>query len=101
MLYHPSCKRVAILGEAGAGKTTLLQKIASWVFENTQDLVVWISLADLQGKTLEDYLIQDWLQVATRKRQVSREIEEAFCEQFNQGQVWLLLDAVDEMAMES
>ncbi|MBW4670960.1 MAG: HEAT repeat domain-containing protein [Cyanomargarita calcarea GSE-NOS-MK-12-04C] len=101
VLYHPQSSRIAILGEPGAGKTTLLQKIASWVLDNTQDLVVWISLADLQGKTLEDYLIQDWLRVATRKRQVSPEIEEAFCEQFNQGQVWLLLDAVDEMAMES
>jgi len=28
-------------------------------------------------------------------------MEDDFCEQFNQGRVWLLLDAVDEMAIES
>ncbi|WP_341526823.1 HEAT repeat domain-containing protein [Nostoc sp. UHCC 0302] len=94
-------QRIAIVGEPGAGKTTLLQKIAAWVLENTEDLPIWISLADLQGKTLEQYLIQDWLPSATRKLRVPPEIEEAFCEQFNQGRVWLLLDAVDEMAIES
>jgi predicted NACHT family NTPase len=94
-------QRIAIVGEPGAGKTTLLQKIAAWVLDNTEDLPIWISLADLQGKTLEQYLIQDWLPAAIRKLRVPVEIEEAFCEQFNQGRVWLLLDAVDEMAMES
>jgi len=94
-------QRIAIVGEPGAGKTTLLQKIAASVLNNTADLPIWISLADLQGKTLEQYLIQDWLPSATRKLRVSPKIEEAFCEQFNQGRVWLLLDAVDEMAIES
>ncbi|WP_414578926.1 HEAT repeat domain-containing protein [Anabaena sp. CCY 9402-a] len=94
-------KRIAIIGESGAGKTTLLQKIATWVLENTTDLPIWISLADLQGKSLEQYLIQNWLPSATRKLRVSAEIEEEFCQQFNQGRVWLLLDAVDEMAIAS
>lgn len=94
-------QRIAIVGEPGAGKTTLLQRIAIWVLENTADLPIWISLADLQGKTLEQYLIQDWLPSAIRKLRVPAEIEDAFCEQFNQGKVWLLLDAVDEMAIES
>ncbi|EKF05447.1 MULTISPECIES: HEAT repeat domain-containing protein [unclassified Tolypothrix] len=94
-------QRIAILGEPGAGKTTLLQKIAAWIVDNTKDLPVWVSLADLQGKTLEQYLIQDWLPTAFRKLRVSEEVEEAFCEQFNQGRVWLLLDAVDEMALDS
>ena len=101
VLYPKNTQRIAIIGEAGAGKTTLLQKIAAWLLDNTQDLPVWISLADLQGKTLEDYLVEDWLKAAIRKRKVPPEIEEAFCEQFNQGRVWLLLDAVDEMAIES
>ncbi|NJL60725.1 MAG: NACHT domain-containing NTPase, partial [Methylacidiphilales bacterium] len=94
-------KRIAIVGEPGSGKTTLLQKIAGWLLENTEDLPIWVSLADLQGKTLEDYLIQDWLRTAIRKRHVPVEIEAAFCDRFNQKQVWLLLDAVDEMAIES
>ncbi len=78
-----------------------MQRIAVWLLENTADLPIWISLADLQGKTLEQYLIQDWLPSAIRKLRVLLEIEDAFCEQFNQGKVWLLLDAVDEMAIES
>ncbi|HIK03150.1 MAG TPA: HEAT repeat domain-containing protein [Trichormus sp. M33_DOE_039] len=94
-------KRIAIIGEPGAGKTTLLQKIATWILNNTTDLPIWISLADLQGKSLQQYLIQDWLPAATRKLRVSPEVEEEFCHQFNEGRVWLLLDAVDEMAIAS
>ncbi|WP_193196891.1 HEAT repeat domain-containing protein [Nostoc sp. MG11] len=101
VLQQRQIQRIAIVGEPGAGKTTLLQKIAAWVLNNTADLPIWISLADLQGKTLEQYLIQDWLPSATRKLRVLPEIENAFCEQFNQRRVWLLLDAVDEMAIES
>ncbi|BAY26800.1 hypothetical protein NIES2100_66160 [Calothrix sp. NIES-2100] len=101
LLIEQESQRIAIVGEPGAGKTTLLQKIAAWVLDNTEDLPIWIDLADLQGKTLEQYLIQDWLPAAIRKLRVTAEIEEAFCEQFNQGRVWLFLDAVDEMALES
>jgi predicted NACHT family NTPase len=93
--------RVAVVGEPGAGKTTLLQKVGCWILESSEYLPVWVTLADLQAKSLEDYLIQDWLRAAIRKRQVPQEVEEDFCEQFYQGRVWLLLDAVDEMAMES
>ena len=100
-LESKESSRIAILGEPGAGKTTLLQKIATSLADNTEFLPIWISLADLQGKSLEDYLIEDWLKAATRKRKISPEIEDYFCEQFNQGRVWLLLDAVDEMAIES
>ncbi|RUR81816.1 HEAT repeat domain-containing protein [Chlorogloeopsis fritschii PCC 9212] len=101
VLGNKQSQRIAIVGEPGAGKTTLLQKIALWLLDNTTDLPVWISLADLQGKTLEQYLIQDWLPSALHKLRVPPEIEDAFCEQFNQGRVWLLLDAVDEMVIES
>ena len=101
LLESKESNRIAILGEPGAGKTTLLQKIAAYLADNTEFLPIWISLADLQEKKLEDYLIEDWLKVATRKRGISPEMEDDFCEQFNQGQVWLLLDAVDEMAIES
>nr|WP_290224858.1 NACHT domain-containing protein [Trichocoleus desertorum] len=93
-------KRIAIAGEPGAGKTTLLQKIASWLLEQ-QALPIWISLADLQGASLEQYLLQDWLKAATHKVTVSTELQEALGAQFNQGRVWLLLDAVDEMATEA
>ncbi|BAS58976.1 hypothetical protein NIES2135_15040 [Leptolyngbya boryana NIES-2135] len=92
-------QRIAIVGEPGAGKTTLLQKIAVWLLEQGV-LPIWISLADLQGATLESYLLQDWLKQATGKISVSLELQEAFAQQFEQGRVWLLLDAIDEMAMD-
>lgn len=98
-LRSPENHRVAIVGEPGAGKTTLLQKIAFWLLEQGA-LPIWISLADLQGETLENYLLQDWLKQATGKISVSPELQEAFAQQFEQGRGWLLLDAIDEMAMD-
>ncbi|MGD1872840.1 MAG: NACHT domain-containing protein [Mastigocoleus sp.] len=94
-------QRIAIIGEPGAGKTTLLQNIAVWLLKNTQSLPVWVSLADLQEKTLEEYLINEWLRNAIAKRHISPEEENEFCELFHHRRVWLLLDAVDEMAIES
>ena len=91
-------RRLAILGEPGAGKTTQLQKIADWVFNNTkEDIAIWVALADLQGKSLEAYLLEDWLKTATRKVRVTEAMQEALGKQFNRGRVWLLLDGVDEM----
>ncbi|MBM0744264.1 NACHT domain-containing protein [Phormidium sp. CLA17] len=98
-LRSPEKQRVAIVGEPGAGKTTLLQKIAFWLLEQGE-LPIWISLADLQGATFENYLLQDWLKQATQKISVPLELQEAFAQQFKQGRVWLLLDAIDEMAMD-
>ncbi|BAU09762.1 hypothetical protein LEP3755_02370 [Leptolyngbya sp. NIES-3755] len=95
-----SKQRIAIVGEPGAGKTTLLQQIATWLIDQNA-LPIWISLADLQGETLEQYLLNTWLKQATRKISVSVELQESFAEQFRTGKVWLLLDAIDEMAIEA
>ena len=95
-------KRIAIIGEPGAGKTTLLQQIADWVFENTdQDVAIWVSLADLQVRTLEDYLLQVWLKHALKTARVTPEMEDSFVELFNRERVWLVLDGVDEMSVET
>jgi predicted NACHT family NTPase len=94
-------KRIAIIGEPGAGKTTLLQQITSWVSGEIPDaIVIWISLANLQGRELEAYLFEVWLQAVARKvgqAEASTQIKNDFVAQFNQGLVWLLLDGVDEM----
>jgi predicted NACHT family NTPase len=50
-------KRIAIIGELGAGKTTLLCKIAFWLANNSEDIPILVSLADLQERSLEDYLL--------------------------------------------
>ena len=99
LLQADQPQRLAIIGEPGAGKTTLLQKTAAWLLTQKK-LPIWISLADLQGATFEYYLLNDWLKAAMRKVTVPPEMQMALGEQFNQGRVWLLLDAVDEMAME-
>jgi HEAT repeat protein len=100
LMAPPTPKRIAIVGEPGAGKTTLLQKVANWLLEQ-QQLPIWVSLADLSGNTLEDYLLQDWLKQATRQFKVTSELQEELATQFQLGRVWLLLDAIDEMATDS
>lgn len=97
-----SGQRVAIIGEPGAGKTTLLQKIAFWILDNQLGLPIWISLADLQLKNnrledLGDYLREVWLKRAVGL--VTPEIQADFLKQVQQGQVWLLLDGLDELSL--
>ncbi|OUL36993.1 hypothetical protein BV372_05085 [Nostoc sp. T09] len=98
-------KHIAIIGEPGAGKTTLLSNIASFIKSKTEDLTIFISLANLQEKTIEDYLLKIWLPQAIRLGKpnvvVTPEIENQLIERFSKGGVWLLLDGVDEMGESS
>ncbi|MBD0301886.1 MAG: NACHT domain-containing NTPase, partial [Tolypothrix sp. T3-bin4] len=98
-------KRIAIIGEPGAGKTTLLQQIANWVSrEIDQSIVIWVSLADLREKELKSYLFDTWLtQVAqkTDKAEATKQLKDGFVALFNQNNVWLLLDGLDEMSASS
>ncbi|MEH1974818.1 MAG: hypothetical protein V7L02_16730 [Nostoc sp.] len=48
---------IALIGEPGAGKTTQLQTIAFWILNKNLGLPIWVSLADLQGKSVENYLL--------------------------------------------
>ncbi|MDZ8223019.1 HEAT repeat domain-containing protein [Nostoc sp. ChiVER01] len=90
--------RIALIGEPGAGKTTQLQTIAFWILNNNLGLPIWISLADLQGKSVENYLLQNWLKNALEVVRVTEEQENAFADLFKNNRVWLLLDAADEMS---
>ena len=96
-------QHIAIVGEPGAGKTTLLDKIATHIQENNQDLPICIALASLQGKTLKDYILQEWLPeaIALVYPDVDVEMfhETSLQKRLRQGGVWLLLDGVDEMAV--
>jgi len=89
-------KRLAIIGEPGAGKTTLLQKLAFWLLQETDDLVVWASLAELGSQPLGEYLEEKWLTEALRKSR--DEIKADWGQKFEGGAVWLLLDGLDEMS---
>ncbi|MEG4849694.1 NACHT domain-containing protein [Microcoleus sp. B5-D4] len=96
-------KRLGIIGEPGAGKTTLLRQIANWVAAGISEaIVIWVSLADLQGKELETYLFDNWLLAAIKrigKAEATAEIKDDFLAQFNAERVWLVLDGADEMAV--
>ncbi|MEG3844111.1 NACHT domain-containing protein [Microcoleus sp. herbarium14] len=97
---------IAIIGEPGAGKTTLLGKLAEYLPKNSPDFPICIRLADLQGSTIKDYLVNNWLEKAVEHiesvpQSVTPEIRESLKQLFRQGKVWLLLDGVDEMAAES
>ncbi|WP_373535817.1 HEAT repeat domain-containing protein [Microcoleus sp.] len=95
-------KRLGIIGEAGAGKTTLLRRIANWVADEISEaIVIWVSLADLQGKDLEIYLFDSWLLAAIKrigKAEATADIKDDFVAQFNAERVLLVLDGADEMA---
>ncbi|WP_341733721.1 HEAT repeat domain-containing protein [Microcoleus sp. EPA2] len=96
-------KRLGIIGEPGAGKTTLLRQIGNWVAAGISEaMVIWVSLADLQGKELETYLFDNWLLAAIKrigKAEATADIKDDFLAQFNADRVWLVLDGADEMAV--
>jgi hypothetical protein len=93
-------KRIAIIGEPGAGKTTLLQQIVDRVSEtHSEDKIIWVSLADLQGENLENYLLNKWLKIALKTFEVKPESKQALVDIFNTERVWLLLDGLDEMGI--
>ncbi|MFY7805416.1 MAG: NACHT domain-containing protein [Limnoraphis robusta] len=91
-------KRLAVIGEPGAGKSTLLQELEQWVLDRTDLIPVWVSLASLGEKTLEDYLLNNWLKEVLDLIQVTPEDIEALQQLFNNQKVFLLLDGVDEMS---
>ncbi|MGC1396119.1 MAG: NACHT domain-containing protein, partial [Coleofasciculaceae cyanobacterium] len=98
ILKSTTNNKIALIGEPGAGKTTLLQRIAFWILDNTNDLVIWIPLGNLPTTppNFKDYLLDNWLQNAINP--VTPEIKADFDKQLTAGKVWLLLDGVDEMA---
>jgi predicted NACHT family NTPase len=92
--------RIALIGEPGAGKTTQLQTIAFWILNNNLGLPIWISLADLQGKSVKDYLLENWLEDALEPvEDTTEEEKKALADLFKNNSVWLLLDAADEMSL--
>ncbi|WP_052345073.1 NACHT domain-containing protein [Planktothrix rubescens] len=92
-------QHIAIIGEPGAGKTTLLDRIATYIKDKNQDLFICISLANLQGKPIKTYILNEWLPqaIALSYPEFDPEsLEKTFQHRLNQGGVWLLLDGADE-----
>ncbi|WP_199924309.1 NACHT C-terminal alpha/beta 1 domain-containing protein [Anabaena sp. WA102] len=101
--YQGKNKHIAIVGEPGAGKTTLLNAIASDIKDKNQKLPIFISLGSLQGMTLADFILKEWLPDAIRLMNIvpTSEIEAQLETEFYQGNFCLLLDGVDEMGESS
>jgi energy-coupling factor transporter ATP-binding protein EcfA2 len=104
-------ERLAIVGDPGGGKTTLLQRIAYWVLEEEQGLPIWVPLGDVNENWVKErdetdegwlyrYLSENWLKnVAGEPEKTPIELQQAFKDLLKSGQVWLLLDGADEMAL--
>jgi HEAT repeat protein/energy-coupling factor transporter ATP-binding protein EcfA2 len=95
-------KRIAIIGEPGAGKTTLLQQIARWIGKTFPfAIVIWVSLGDLkQEEDLETYLEEKCLKSLVNRAglaDVSTAMKDDFFTHVQKGDLWLLLDGLDEM----
>ncbi len=92
-------KFIAIVGEAGSGKTTWLDKIANNL-KNTKDLYICIPLGNLQGETLEEYILKKWLSNAMLLIDLdidSATLEKKLTKLLQKDEMWLLLDGVDEI----
>ena len=95
---------LAIVGNSGTGKSTWLEQIALHLAEEEIGFPICIPASALRGKTLQEYLLTDWLEealpyLAPDAYQVSAIEKGELRRLFGTGNVWLLVDAIDEMSV--
>ena len=94
-------RRIAITGEPGGGKTTCSQNISNLLSAHTQ-IPIWISLARLGDNSLIEYLEKIWLpNIARYSGLAIEQLKSALINQFQLGNVWLILDGIDEIASDN
>jgi HEAT repeat protein/transcriptional regulator with XRE-family HTH domain/energy-coupling factor transporter ATP-binding protein EcfA2 len=97
-----SDKNIAIIGEPGAGKTTLLQNLALIISDQQKGLPICVSLGALsKERSLIGYLEETWLRDGLAVGEVKESDKADFRQLFDKKQVWLLLDGLDEMGVNS
>jgi predicted NACHT family NTPase len=97
-----SDKNIAIIGEPGAGKTTLLQNLALIISDQQKGLPICVSLGALsKERSLIGYLEETWLRDGLAIGEVKESDKADFRQLFDKKQVWLLLDGLDEMGVNS
>jgi|GEM_PF-3322803 len=90
--------KTLITGRPGSGKTLLMKEIANLVLSTSDNIVIWISLADLGKDSLEEYLTSKWLKWAARTpNSPSQMWQESFKSLLQSGKVWLFLDNSQEL----
>jgi len=97
-----SDKNIAIIGEPGAGKTTLLQNLALIISDQQKGLPICVSLGALsKERSLIGYLEETWLRDGLAIGEVKESDKADFRQLFDKGQVWLILDGLDEYSADS
>ncbi len=98
ILEQPKSKTM-ITGNPGSGKTHLMQRIANLVLRETEDnVVIWLSLADLGKENIHHYLTHKWLKLAANTSNTHSQIWlDGFNNLLESGKVWLLLDDSQEL----
>ncbi|WP_072926111.1 HEAT repeat domain-containing protein [Microcystis aeruginosa] len=97
-----SDKNIAIIGEPGAGKTTLLQNLALIISDQQKGLPICVSLGALsKERSLIGYLEETWLRDGLAVGEVKESDKADFRQLFDKGQVWLILDGLDEYSADS
>jgi HEAT repeat protein len=99
-----SAKWLAVIGDPGSGKSTLLHQTAQWLLNQPDQVVLLVSLVDLEGEDLESYLLEKWLKlvlptVAPEVSTVTPAIRKEFVKLVRTDRFWLLLDGLDELSL--
>jgi HEAT repeat protein len=93
-------RRLAIVGEPGAGKTTLMVKIGEYIRDIGLGVPLWISLGLLAGRSITDYLRDEWIRGdldLPEPLPIKNELT-SLIQFLKSNEIWLLLDGVDEMS---
>ncbi len=92
-------EHIVILGEPGAGKTTLLTRVWESLLAadpEAPSIVIWVPLAALGSRSLEEYVEESWLRQVCEKEDKPAYLA-SLTSLRQAGRLYLLLDGADEI----